>query len=115
MSNSMMRVTGELLEDVKLLKEVKAAKGKLGTHNKILHELVKTELRKTHAQTQDGYLAEGVVVLGPAGKPVVIRAVRKNEVVFNDDTYIINGSVACVNLKLLANSIEEFEGGAVNV
>lgn len=112
---SMMRVTAELVEDLKLLKEVKSAKGKLGTHSSLVHNLVKAELKKTHADTRDGYLAEGSVVLGPANKPLVIKSIRKNEVVFNNDMFVINGSVACFNLKLLAKTVEEFDGGSFDV
>ena len=112
---SMMRVSAELVEDLKILKEVKSLKGKVGTHSNLIHNLVRAELRKTHADTRDGFLAEGSVVLGPSGKPVVIRSVRKNEVVFNTDMFVINGSVACLDLKLLANSVEEFDGGLFDV
>lgn len=111
---SMMRVSDKLVEDLKLLKEVKSLKGKLGTHSNLVHNLIKAELRKTHADTQDGFLAEGCVVLGPSDNPVVIKSVGKSKVVFNDDTYMINGSPACTELELLAESIEEFNGGVFN-
>lgn len=115
MSGSMMRVTSELQKDIKLLKEVKAAKGKLGTHSDLIHDLVKTELRKTRAYTEDGYLAEGAVVLGPVFKPVVIKSIGNDKVVFSDDTYVINGGTACYNLKLLSENVEEFEEGLYDV
>ena len=110
-----MRVTGDLVDDLKLLKEVKSVKGKLGTHNSIVHDLVKNELRKTHAETGSGFLAEGCVVLGPSAKPVVIRAVGEGNVTFNDNTYVINGGIACRSLVLLANTVEEYDGGTVDV
>jgi hypothetical protein len=113
--SSMMRVTAELVDDLKLLKEVKAVNGKLGTHNDIVHELVKAELRKTHAETCAGFLPEGAVVLGPSSKPVVIRTVSEGNVTFNDNTYVINGGIACKAMKLLAESIESFDGGTVDV
>ena len=112
---SMMRVTPELVEDLKLLKGVKSAKGKLGTHSDLVHNLVKAELRKTHAETNDGYLAEGSVVLGPSGKPIVIGRVSKSEVVFTDGTFVINGSVACCSMTLLSDSVENFDGGLFDV
>ena len=111
MSGSMMRVTANMMEDLKLLKKVKASNGRLGTHSSLVHELIKDELKKTHAFTGDGHLGEGMVVLGPAGKPVVILSVGNGKVVFTDSTYILNGGTACYDLKLLANSVEEFAGG----
>jgi hypothetical protein len=111
---SMMRVSSELTEDIKLLKLIKSPSGKLGTHNNIVHALVKAELRKTHAHTKDGYISEGSVVRGPSGKPVVIRAVNKDTVTFNDSTYVINGGTVCYSMELLADNVEEFNGGLID-
>jgi hypothetical protein len=111
---SMMRVSSDLVEDIKLLKLIKSYSGKLGTHNNIVHNLVKAELRKTHVHTRDGYISEGCVVRGPSGKPVVIGKVSEAEVVFTDGTYLINGGTASYNMYLLAYSVEEFAGGLIN-
>jgi mannose-1-phosphate guanylyltransferase len=111
---SMMRVSSELVEDLKLLKLAKSSSGKLGTHNNIVHSLVKAEMRKTHAHTKNGYIAEGAVVRGPSGKPVVIGKITEAEVVFTDGTYLINGGTACYDMELLAASVEEFDGGLID-
>jgi hypothetical protein len=111
---SMMRVSSELVEDIKLLKLIKSFSGKLGTHNNIVHSLVKAELKKTHAHTKNGYISEGSVVIGPSGKPVVIDTVSKDIVTFNDKTYVINGGLACYSMELLADNVEEFGGGLID-
>jgi mannose-1-phosphate guanylyltransferase len=112
--SSMMRVSAELVEDLKLLKLIKSCKGKLGTHSSLVHNLVTAELRKTHAYTKNGYIDEGCVVRGPSGKPVVIKAVSQDTVVFNDGTYVINGGIACYAMELLADSVKEFSGGLID-
>ena len=111
---SMMRVTPELLADIKLLKSIKAIKGKAGSGSNLVHSLVKAELRKTHALTKSGYVTVGAVMKGPEGKPVVIKYVGVDMVVFSDNTHVINGGVACAAMELLADNVETFEGGLIN-
>ena len=108
MSGSMMRVTDSLVADIKLLKEVRSVNGKLGTHNDLVHSLVKAELKKTHVLTKNGYISEGAVVRGPLGNPVVVKIVREDMVVLSDDTYYVNGGGDCYHLELLADSVENF-------
>ena len=107
---SMMRVTSALVDDLKILKTIKASNGRIGTHNDLLHSLVMAELKKTHARIQDGYVTEGSLVMSPSGKPVIIGRISVSEVVFTDGTYVINGSKVCNELKLLADTVSTFEG-----
>ena len=111
---SMMRVSSELTNNIKLLKEVKSKDGKTGTHNDMIMLLVNEELRKTHAETEYGFSAVGTVVLGPAGKPIVIKSVGEDKVTFGDGSYVINGSPVCFNMQHLADSVQEFTGTLFN-
>ena len=110
--STMMRATEELIEDLKLLKEIKSTNGKVGTHATLLHELVKSELRVTRANTQSGYLPPGTVVMGPNDKPVTIKAISQGTVILSDGTYLLNGGSACFALLWLADNVSEFKGGA---
>ena len=106
MSSSMMRTTPELSEDIKILKGVYGS----GSNSEIVQRLVSEELKNYKVKTQDGYLGEGSVVLGISKKPVVICSVSKYRVTFSDNTSIVNGSRTCEDLKLLADTVEEFDG-----
>ena len=111
---SMMRVTAELLEDLKVLKEAYSTKGKSLSNGELAQLLVSDELKNVRVKTQEGYLREGSVVMGPANKPVVIRHIEKDKVVFSDHTCLVNGSKTCYALTLLANSVDEYDGGFFN-
>ena len=110
MSNSMIRVTKELIEDLKVLKTVIP-----GTNNNIIHYIIKEELKKSFMATVDGYAAVGAVISGPSGNPVVIISITRDKVVFSDGTYVINGSAFCSSLKILSDSVEEFDGELFDV
>ena len=109
---TMIRVSRGLNSDLKQLKDTMV---KPGSSSDVLHLLIQKELMKTHAQTNHGFLPVGSVVNGPEGKPLVIGNVSRNEVVFTDGSYVLNGSAACSNLEFLAESIDKFDGGLLSV
>lgn len=98
---SMMRVTDGLLGELKLLKAVKSTRGKLSTHAQLVQDLIKTELRITHVETNDGWIEVGSTVEGVDGEPTVILRLSDGMVHFSNSTYIINGSSTCLELKVL--------------
>lgn len=115
MANPMMRATSRLLEDLKLLKDIRTTKGKTGTYASLVQDLVSAELRKTHANTKSGYLPVGTVVFGPNDRLLVIKDVVNGTVVFNDGTFVLNGGEACFDLLWLAASIADYAGGSQSV
>jgi len=106
----MMRVNKKLLDDLKILKEVKRG----GSCLSLVDDLVKKELMKTHALTNCGYLKAGNVVSTASGAVLVINSVYGDRVTFGDGTFVINGGIFCLNLLFVCNSIDLYEGGAVN-
>lgn len=109
MSETMMRINVDVVSKIKLLK------GYLGTkdsHQEIVDKVVTAELLKTHADTDDGYLPIGTVVMGPMDKPIIIRDISCGNVVFECGTSLINSSSACRRLKYLSCNVESYEGGA---
>lgn len=110
MTASMIRVGEELLDDLKLIKEVRKAP----SYQSVIKELVHEELKTTHAYTKEGYLPIGCVVSSHDGKPLVVKSIADGKVIFNDNTYVINGGTACYSLNFLADCIEEYDGERVN-
>ena len=68
----------------------------------MVHDLAKAELRKTHVETDDGWLEVGSTVEGVDGEPTVVTYLRDGMVCFGNSTYIINGSPTCLGLKVLS-------------
>lgn len=104
----MIRVKRSQLNDLKVLKDVYTTK--VSSNGELLQLLVSKELKNYTVKTPEGYLLEGAVVLGPNKKPVVITSISNNRVVLSDNSCLINGSKSCNELKLLANSVEEYDG-----
>jgi hypothetical protein len=54
------------------------------------------------------------VVASNDGKPLVIKDVTDGKVIFNDNTYVINGGSTCYGLNFLADSVQDYDGERVN-
>ena len=98
MASSMIRVSEELIDDLKLLKELHKAP----SYQLVIKDLVHEALKTSHAFTKEGYLPAGCVVASHDGKPLVIKGVTDGKVIFNDNTYVINGGATCYSLNFLA-------------
>lgn len=108
----MMRVSKEVLSGIKLLKSLSNF---TGSQQDIVGKLVKAELKKTFVDTRYGYVGVGAVVLGPDSVTLVVSSIDEDKVTFRDGSFILNGGATSFELKLLSNSVEDFEGGIVNV
>ena len=108
---SMMRVSSELLGELKVLKDYYKSSGKSVSNGELAQLLVREELKNSHVKTQDGYAGEGTVVMGPDNSPLVIMAIEKGKVTFSDNSCLVNGSKTCHELRWLADSVAEFSGG----
>lgn len=83
------------------------------THDDLIHYLVKRELMDKFAYTQDGYLPVGSVV-SDGDTILTISSVMNGRVVFDDMSYANNGSRVIYRLRLVAKSLEEYEGGRIS-
>jgi len=102
-----IRVKESTADRLRILKDSLSA----GTYDTIISDLVDKELKLTHAYTEDGYLPIGAVVLGPANVPLVIKSIQNGKVIFDDNTYLINGSKVCYTLRLLSYNVNDYDGG----
>lgn len=105
MKNTTIRISSELLDNIKLTKSVLGG----STYEDVLAKLVKNELMKTFAYTDSGYLPVGAVVTLSNKKPLVITQVDKDRVLFSNQSSLINGSAFCRKLVLLARSVDTYE------
>lgn len=106
MDNTMIRVDKSLTASLKLLKEITGS----STYQDVLVELVDKELLKHRVLTSSGYLKVGAVVSTRMGVPLVITGITEDLVTFHDKTYMFNGSKACYELKLVAESMDDYDG-----
>jgi hypothetical protein len=106
MKNTTIRISGELLQNLKLLK----AEHMAVTYEDLLMKVVRKELEKCFALTQDGYLAVGTVVKD-GDEVLVIDSIDRGEVRFSDGSFALNGGRAVRKLTHLADSLQEYEGG----
>lgn len=106
MSNTTIRVSNDLLNNLKLLKSTTQAK----TYEEVLHTLIKQELKKSFVRTKLGRIQVGAVV-NARGVLLVITEVTPERVFFDDGSYAFNGSKYTYDLELVASSIEEYAGG----
>ena len=106
MEHTMIRVDKKLTESLKLLKEITGN----STYQGVLEELVANELLKHRALTSSGYVREGAIVCGRNTPPLVIKSITADTVTFHDNTYVFNGSKACYDLRLIEETLEDYEG-----
>lgn len=111
MTQSMMRINSAVVERIKLLKSITSSSGSLQA---IVDELVCNELKKTHINTEHGYIGVGSVVADPYGHVHVVTGITVDKVTFRDGSYIINGGKVSRELKLIAKDVSKYEGGIVN-
>lgn len=109
MKNTTIRISSSLLEEIKAVKELLGG----GTYEDVLAGLVKTELMKTYAYINAGYVGVGAVVSHRGGGPLVIKTVEKGLVVFNDNSYVLNGGNTCHELVVLSDNYEDYECGII--
>ena len=102
MANTMMRVTSDVTDKLKLLKKVSGFKG---SYQDMVDKLVMEELAKTHFYTVDGHVTVDAVVLNTAGKYLVVEAVDKDRITFRDGSSLMNGGSTSYALRLFADSV----------
>lgn len=105
-----IRVSESTLLCLKKLKEFNKSK----SHDELIFNLLEKQLKDNYAHTQDGYLPVGAVVLD-GDTVLVIKSIINGRVIFDDFSYANNGSRVIYRLRLLANSVEEYDGGRSNV
>lgn len=101
MNSKMIRVTQELVDKLKTLKQITGN----SSYSEVLEDLVHRELLKHSAYTNDGYLSAGTVVQDTTGNTLVIERIAEGKVVFNDSSFLFNGSVGCMALRKLADDV----------
>jgi hypothetical protein len=99
------RLSEKSIETLKFLKKELKAK----SYEKVIEKLANEHLRNNYAISNSGYFSVGAVVY-LEGKTVVIEEVDKVKVKFNNGSEIFNGSLACLNMKKLADSVKEYKG-----
>lgn len=104
--NTTIRISSELLENLKLLKTTTQTK----TYEEALRHLVKQELKKYFVRTKGGCVQAGAVV-NARGVLLVITKVTPERVFFDDGSYAFNGGKYTYDLELVATSVEEYDGG----
>lgn len=111
MTQSMMRIDSAVVERIKMLKRIS---GNTSSIQSVVDELVCNELKKTHIDTEYGYIGVGSVVADPYGHALVITDITVDKVTFRDGSYIINGGKVSRELRLIATDVSKYEGGIVN-
>jgi hypothetical protein len=106
MGNTTIRVSSELLDNIKLLKDTTQVKA----YEEVLQHLVKQELKKYYVRTKLGRVQAGAVV-NARGVVLVITKVTPERVFFDDGSYALNGGKYTYDLELVAESVEEYAGG----
>lgn len=107
-----IRIKDDTLDMMNTLREGRDFKDHK-THNDLINHLVKLELMDKFAHTQDGYLPVGSVV-SDGDTILTITSVINGRVIFDDMSYANNGSRVIYRLRLVAKSIEEYEGGRIS-
>lgn len=107
MKDKMIRVKGDVIESLKVLKKVFEENSYSGIIDKLIYE----KLLTVAACTQDGFLLPGAVVQDLEGNVLVITDVVNGKVLFNDQSYLFNGSTACRELVKLSDNMESYTGG----
>ena len=110
MKDSMMRVSRETKNLIKLLKQ---STGSKLSQQETVEDLVRKELTNTFVDSLEGFLEAGNVVCGPEGKILVIDRVDCDRVTFRDGSFMINGSSASFNLGFVAESVKGYDGGLI--
>ena len=101
-----IRISDIFLDDLKLLKSVT----QVGTYEKLLAKLVKQESKRFFVHTKEGRISAGAVVRA-RGVLLVITRVTPERVFFDDGSYAFNGGKYVYDLELVAESVEEYDGG----
>ena len=104
-----IQIKDETLEVLKLLKNSEDGK----SYDEVVYELVTDKLKDSYGYTKDGYLGEGTVVRD-GDVDLVIKAVKDGKIIFNDGSYVLNGSRAAWGLVKVADSVKSYDGGRVD-
>lgn len=104
--NTTIRISSDLLNNLKLLKSTTQAK----TYEEVINALVKQELKKSFVRTKLGRIQAGAVV-SARGTLLVITDITPERVFFDDGSYAFNGGKYTYDLELVATSVEEYDGG----
>jgi len=105
MKDKMMRVTGELLDNLKTLKSIIGS----APYSDIIQDLVHEKLLKVTAFTSNGYLPIGTVVEDVEGTVLVIDSITDGKVIFNDFSWVLNGGSTCMALKKLSDNVTSLD------
>lgn len=104
--NTTIRISSDLLNNLKLLKSTTQAK----TYEEVINTLVKQELKKHFVRTKLGRIQAGAVV-SARGTLLVITDITPERVFFDDGSYAFNGGKYTYDLELVATSVDEYDGG----
>lgn len=105
MKTSSIKISKNLLEKLKKLKEFEG----VSTYEDLIESIVEEKIRKIYAITYSDYLPVGTVV-EIENRVAVIKDIKQDKVIFNDGFWVFNESVACKEIKKLADSVKEFKG-----
>lgn len=109
MKDSTIRISKNVVDCLKLLKNVKGIKD---SHGSVIQDLIHNALLETHVTTKKGYVTVGSVVLKDH-YPVVIESITKDKVVFRDGQSILNSSKESYNLLLLSYDVSDYSSNTI--